>query len=690
MKTGILTTLIVLLGAASAHSASLSDGAGLNLTLAEDGTVNAVRLSGRELARGVDGGFYLREPNSDAKLPVFGDLAKRDGAYQLTATSPLRAQLDASWTEGDGFIEIRGELTNLTDTDRGLWLGFNVPLDATGWKWGKSLSNSATITASEGAYTKDNNLIPIPAVWNEEGGVAICVPPTNPCVFEVAADAEGLRIQMAFGLSEHTAKFPSKARFCFRVYSIDGAWGFRDALEKYYDWYPEYYSIEPWVMKALDHHHDWIGANYVAEGETEAKTDHLINPRKSRHMAYTKTSGRIQGVADVSAIKSQQQVLQAIASTDTVQHYCKNAPEGSRELTDGREALINSVCGKPDGTFATILKPKTSEIDFPINCDPDLFDGRDLPVFGRLFLDKAEKIHGRGNYASIHWDRVGGWGNSINYRRDHFAFVDHPLTFDQEGRVCIHTKLTHYELFDAFRERSDRLGLFHEAAGMKVYGWKKQPNRPAGHANDGRFFTAALVAGGWHEGSFKPIELGGMDFERMVIGRKSYRISSGNIVAHNEPPTIERVKRALAQTTAYGFACPVQIQYFYTRDRPGYSEDWSWINKPEHKQLWDRYEPANLAIRLAGWEPVTHAVADSDAVQVERFGRGDEVYFTVWGPEPPETVSIDIDAAAVGLKAAPTFDEIVGETEMEVSRSPDGWTLTLPMEANATRVIRIN
>jgi hypothetical protein len=181
-----------------------------------------------------------------------------------------------------------------------------------------------------------------------------------------------------------------------------------------------------------------------------------------------------------------------------------------------------------------------------------------------------------------------------------------------------------------------------------------------------------------------------MDFERMVIGRKSYRISSGNIVAHNEPPTIERVKRALAQTTAYGFACPVQIQYFYTRDRPGYSEDWSWINKPEHKQLWDRYEPANLAIRLAGWEPVTHAVADSDAVQVERFGRGDEVYFTVWGPEPPETVSIDIDAAAVGLKAAPTFDEIVGETEMEVSRSPDGWTLTLPMEANATRVIRIN
>jgi hypothetical protein len=54
-------------------------------------------------------------------------------------------------------------------------------------------------------------------------------------------------------------------------------------------------------------------------------------------------------------------------------------------------------------------------------------------------------------------------------------------------------------------------------------------------------------------------------------------------------------------------------------------QNYSWYSKPEHKALWDKYEPANLAIRLAGWESVTHAFSNSDAVQLQRFGRGDEI-----------------------------------------------------------------
>ena len=101
------------------------------------------------------------------------------------------------------------------------------------------------------AYAEGNNLVPIPAVWTDKGGIALCIPPTDPCVFEVGADADGVRIQMAFGLSKDTTKFPSKAPFRFRIYSIDGTWGFRNALAKYYDWYPEHYTIEPWIMKRL-------------------------------------------------------------------------------------------------------------------------------------------------------------------------------------------------------------------------------------------------------------------------------------------------------------------------------------------------------------------------------------------------------------------------------------------------------
>ena len=53
----------------------------------------------------------------------------------------------------------------------------------------------------------------------------------------------------------------------------------------------------------------------------------------------------------------------------------------------------------------------------------------------------------------------------------------------------------------------------------------------------------------------------------------------------------------------------MQVQYFYPPGHPGYLKGYSWYTKPEHKALWDKYEPANLAIRLAGWEPVTYAWA---------------------------------------------------------------------------------
>ena len=112
---------------------------------------------------------------------------------------------------GDGYIEVQGELEDLTGKDRGLWLGFNLPLDTVGWKWDKTLSTHPMVSHDEPGYPDFNNLVPIPSVWNQSGGIALAIPPTHPCVFEVRADGDGLPIQMAYGLSRATTKFPSKA-----------------------------------------------------------------------------------------------------------------------------------------------------------------------------------------------------------------------------------------------------------------------------------------------------------------------------------------------------------------------------------------------------------------------------------------------------------------------------------------------
>ena len=434
MKKTILSLAGVLLFSGSVLAATLSDHAALKLRVEDNGNIAGVELNGEKLSQGMVDGFFLREPNSAKKVSVTGSAVSRDGKLHLKLTSPLQANVRAELTEGDGFIEVAGELEDLTGKDRGLWLGFNLPVNTTGWKWGKTLSISPVINKDNPAYAEGDNLVPIPAVWTDKGGIALCIPPTDPRVFEVGADAEGVRIQMAFGLSKDTKKFPSKAPFRFRIYSIDGAWGFRDALAKYYDWYPDYYRIDPKVMTALNHHHDWINMNYV--GDT-FKTDRMIDPKQTEFMAYTKTSARIQDLKNADKLTTNKEFLDAIANVTTIQHYEKKGAPNSPLIKEGRAALLNCIGYNPDGSFGT-FKDSPGGVDFPHNCDPDLFADRTphQPIYADMYLRKATDLRKLGNVVTIHRDRLGGWSNFLNYRRDHFAYADHPLSFDQEGRVC--------------------------------------------------------------------------------------------------------------------------------------------------------------------------------------------------------------------------------------------------------------
>ena len=87
---------------------------------------------------------------------------------------------------------------------------------------------------------------------------------------------------------------------------------------------------------------------------------------------------------------------------------------------------------------------------------------------------------------------------------------------------------------------------------------------------------------------------------------------------------------------------------------------------------------------------VTYATANSSAIQVQRFGKGETTYLTVWGPDAPDSVEIEVDAAKLGLKEKPSFSEIVSNTPMAVSKNEKGWKIIVPMEKDMTRVIKTN
>lgn len=696
---------ILLFSSVQAQTLEILDHAGLKLQLESNGTISAVELNGAKLPNGSMGGFYSRDPQNATKVPLTGTVSIISaGKFQLNLSNSLNCSLTAVVTEGLGYIDVEGELKDLRGTDRGLWLGFNLPLKTIGWKWGHNLvgSNAVVTNAAPGYSGDDRLLVPIPAVWSTSGGIALCIPPTNPCVFENSADAGGLRIQMAFGLSPITANFPSKAPFRIRIYSIDGTWGFRDALSKYYDWYPDYYSIEPSVMKRLNHKRDWLTMNYENLAPSKNDMASIATPEFGQYCAYTKITARPQSMTgvDLTTITptNTQGYIDAITNCTDILHYNMKGPVNHPSLIESRSAINNSAVYHPDGTWSMEDDPIIGALDIGHNVSPDLFKDEahmNWPIYADMYLRRpAQLLKYETKFTHMHWDRLGGRSSIVNYRREHFAYTAHPLTFDQLGRICLPTQFTNYELFDAFRLQAKQGGMFHEGAGMKEFSPKNASEKLGGQDRVGLFFLSSVLAAAWTEGGEKFHPLGDYDLFRIFMGRKAYRIACDDIPtmveAGNTIGALAMVKRALATATAFGFASVIWDSYFYPTTHPNYNPPTgSVFYTPEHQALWSKYIPASEAIRLAGWEPVTHATTTSNLIELQRFGRGDTVYLTVWGPDAPSTIEIEVDSAGLGLTNNPDFSEIVSDTQISITKSTKGWKLIFSMEQDMTRVIKI-
>ncbi|MEI7850441.1 MAG: putative Ig domain-containing protein [Kiritimatiellales bacterium] len=677
---------------ASVQAVTLSDNAGLQLEMGTNGIITSVTLNGVVQPSGTGGGFYLMDTNSSTEVFMTG-AAPSGGNLHLTSSS-LNATLDAVITQGNGYIEVAGTLASTTGSDRGLWLGFNVPVDTTGWKWGHNLSGTnKVITSAALGYTKDDSLlIPIPAVWNANGGISLCIPPTDPCVFENSADAGGVRIRMAYGLSSITTNFPSAAPFRFRIYSIDGTWGFRDALAKYYDWYPDYYTLEPGIMKRLNHNRYWFTMNYENEAPSKNDQANLTFPDMGQWCAYGKLTARPQGMTGVENLSptNTKGYLAAIATCTDIMEYGRKLPVNDPSLVEARAAISNCVAYHPDGTWSMQDPPAAGTLDIGCNVSPNLFNDAahtNWSVYADMYLRRSGKLLGSNtNFAYMHWDVTGGRSMIVNYRREHFAYTKHPLTFDQLGRLCLPTQFSNYELFDAYRLMAKQGDMWHEGAGMQSFGAKTATELLGGQDRVGMHFLASQMASAWNEGGEKYHAISDYDLYRIYMGRKSYRISypdtGGNVLAD--------IKRALAICTAFGFSSCNDSLYFMTASNPNYDPALSLFYTPAHQAVWTNYIPANEAIRLAGWEPVTHAFCTNTAVVVQRFGHGTNIYLTVWGPTNlPATVDIDIEAAALGLAANPAFKELISNTPMTITNSARGWKLTVPLQQDVTRVIKM-
>ncbi len=686
---------VLMAGNNAAFSAVLSTSDGLEFTLTSTGVLDDTKYNGTDISGCYTGGFYFLD--ASGALPDYtqftGQIQAITGGWQFTATAgattrePDNLSIRADYKEMGDYIEVAGELEDITSptVDRAIWLQFKIPLDAMGWRWWDSINYTRSVPGGGTGGATENNLYPLPTASGPLTGVAMAIPPTKPIVFKCGCDNDGLRLTFAVGLCSDTSKFPSKAAFSFRIYRVSKDWGFRDALEKYYNWFSDYYDNPDWIIKKLYHIGIWHhGGNYKPERDFE---------NRPAHMAYFNLKGAAKDIDGTSIVDEATLIEQIEKCTNFHWHDDPNK---------GRAVFYSSRLFKPNGgTF--IITPGATSVAFPLNMDMDLFSNQS-PVpdtHGAHMYDKVTGVLGQANpnFDSIHFDTVGSWARHTSYRRQHFPYVDYTLTFDENGRVVHYNYWGQIEFLKKLRGWVLLEGdCYIEGAGMKIYGWGDNGKVADIGEIDGRWFIAPMLDSSWHEGSFKVNAIGlysqnGYDYERTVMGRKSYRIASGNIIKRGELPTVEKVKRALSQNTVYGFPSPIKFEYFITDpDHPLYNPDYSKYTRD--KELWDKYIPTAEAMRLARWQPVTHATHNKTQSQiiVERFGSLPPYYFSVWTPENGGVSSVDvtIDLAALGISTS-TFSvtEEISNVTLTTEVSGKNLIVTVPMKALWTRVLKV-
>jgi len=242
-------------------------------------------------------------------------------------------------------------------------------------------------------------------------------------------------------------------------------------------------------------------------------------------------------------------------------------------------------------------------------------------------------------------DSLEGWADRPNYRVEHFAAADVPLTFGTMDRRPV--ILTYFSTYEATVELSLRMHAMGKLLMANATPWRFPW---AAYALD-----AMGTETNWApEGKWQPDPDDIFNYRRALCYHKPYLLLQ-NTVFDQFPP--DMVERYLARSVLYGV-----FPSFFSHnaaDDP-YWQDPALYNA--HRPLFRKYLPVCQRISRAGWEPITHARTNDPDVYVERFGTADNgsLHFTVLNvSSQAKTVKLSLDGEGLGLQAAPAVTELV-------------------------------
>ena len=528
--------------------------------------------------------------------------------------------------------------------DRAITLFFAVPFPRADGRWHDDGRRARALTAGDfiaasgvgAGATGTMSRYPWACVTGPAGGLALGLDMDRPAQFRLFynADLQCLVLAYDFALVKETKRFPSAAPFRFVLYAADAAWGFRSAAERYQRLFPEFFTVRSkqqgiWMpFTAVSSVQGWqdFGFRYH-EGNNDVAWDRANGILAFR---YTEPSTYWMGMP-----KTMPRTREAAWA-----ELQRLAAEGKPDQKRWAQTTLNSVIHDRNG------QPQLQLLNAPW-CDGAVWGLCPLP-----------EVAGEVNAATLHWNdraRDSGYGAKakatldgeyldslegyvtpdLNFRRDHFAAVQAPLTFDTATKApAIHKGLAVWE-FERWMAR--------DVWGMgKLMFANSVPYRFS-------FLVGYLDVMGtetnWvHEGKYAPAADSQMLQFRTLSGAKPYLLLM-NTHYDNFPP--EMVERYFQRSLFYGIF-PGMFSHDASND--AYFQTPRWYNRDRH--LFKRYIPVIRRVAEAGWQPVT--LARCEGALVERFGPAADgsTYFTVHNQtEKPVEAALRLDAGAPAAKA---------------------------------------
>jgi len=630
---------------------------GLEVALGSAGEVAEVRLGGQPAgAVGTQPtGLLVRDAKTqDPPVMVGGTLEQKGGEVRQTARmNALGLRMEATYRSAGPYLEIAGTVENLRAEDRAVTVYFAVPVAEAPWQWWDSVSVARTSdpvmgelsyleTGMEYGQNGCHSKYPLGAVTSPNAGLTLAVRMDEPVVHRIAYNPalKLLYVAADFGLVPDKAEDGRSlqvAPFRFLLYRHDPAWGFRSALERYYGFFPEFFT------KRVKHDGGWFvwgdvsgtagaleagfGFHWGPNGAGAVKWDNAHNVLALLYIEpdfYQQTMGDFkQAPTSDEAIDRLQKVAesdeQELAEMEKLTYSGGYAPGSWVKEHSLRDALLTiSKAAMASVEYGSDARPYTMigqfpwmgesqwGCIFPSNLDPTIPNGKGW-FNRRVYLDYnlQEMADASAHYDGIGLDSLGGYGQHAraNYRRDHFRYGTVPLSFSAADRVPV--KVAAFTTVEWVRELAKEM---HER------GLVLMTNCSWGFTPGWLTFCAPYLD---IFGAESP-QFADPDFMRAIAYRKPC-----TDLPYTPRPDWE-VAWHLLHDIYPGHGNKVEVM-------------------AQHHELLDE-------LSAAGWEPITHARVEPAAVRVERFGKEDRIFLVVHNPgTEPVQATVAVDAKALGL-----------------------------------------